>query len=171
MKKIAIIGGGNLGTAIAEGLLKSKFSKASELTVTRRNTSVNPLKSLGIDITSDNNAAVKKSDVVILAVKPFQTIELLKTIKKDLAPGKILISVVTGVSLQEIEAAVDRNLSLFRAMPNTAISIQQSMTCLCHQHSKSEDVEYVEQLFSKLGKVVFIDCKMIILTILRFQIK
>ena len=44
MKKIAIIGGGNLGTAIAEGLLKSKFSKASDITVTRRNTSVNPLK-------------------------------------------------------------------------------------------------------------------------------
>jgi pyrroline-5-carboxylate reductase len=89
MKKIAIIGGGNLGTAIAEGLLKSKFSKASDITVTRRNTSVNPLKPLGIDITSDNNAAVKKSDVVILSVKPFQAVDLLKTIKKDLSPGKM----------------------------------------------------------------------------------
>ena len=88
MKKIAIIGGGNLGTAIAEGLLKSKFSTASEITVTRRNTSVNPLKPLGIDITSDNNAAVKRSDVVILAVKPFQTVELLKTIKKDQKASK-----------------------------------------------------------------------------------
>src|SRR4029079_14647535 len=77
MKKIAIIGGGNLGAAIAEGLIKSKFSKASEITVTRRNTSINPLKPLGIDIISDNNAAGKRSDVVILAVKPFQTIELL----------------------------------------------------------------------------------------------
>src|SRR6476620_785436 len=140
MKKIAIIGGGNLGAAIAEGLLKSKFSKASEITVTRRNTSVNPLKPLGIDIISDNNAAVKKSDVVILAVKPFKTIELLKTIKKDLASGKILISVVTGITLHEIEEAVDKKISFFRAMPNTAISIQQSMTCLCHQHAKQEDV-------------------------------
>src|SRR4029453_5587216 len=113
-KTIAIIGGGNLGTAIAEGLLKSKFSKASEITVTRRNTSFNPLKPLGIDIISDNNAAVKRSDVVILGVKPFQTIELLKTIKKDLSPGKILISVVTGVTLHEIEAAVEKKLSLFR---------------------------------------------------------
>src|SRR4030095_3989966 len=105
MKKIAIIGGGNLGTAIAEGLLKSKFSKAPDITVTRRNTSVNPLKPLGIDIISDNNAAVKKSDVVILAVKPFQTVELLKTIKKDLSAGKVLISVVTGVTLDESGAA------------------------------------------------------------------
>src|SRR4029453_12442071 len=126
-KTIAIIGGGNLGTAIAEGLLKSKFSKASEITVTRRNTSINPLKELGIDIISDNNAAAKKSDVIILAVKPFQTVELLKTIKKDLAPGKILISVVTGVTMNEIETAIDKKLSIFRAMPNTAISIRESM--------------------------------------------
>src|SRR6476660_10070341 len=116
MKKIAIIGGGNLGTAIAEGLIKSKFSKASEITVTKRNTSVNPLKPLGIDITSDNNAAVKRSDVVILAVKPFQTVELLKTIKKDLSPGKILISVDTGVTLNEIETAIDKKVSLLSEM-------------------------------------------------------
>ena len=160
MKKIAIIGGGNLGTAIAEGLIKSKFSKASEITVTKRNTSVNPLKPLGIDIISDNNAAVKRSDVVILAVKPFQTVELLKAIKKDLSAGKIFISVVTGVTLHEIETAIDKKVSLFRAMPNTAISIQQSMTCLCHQHAKEDDVKYVEELFNKLGKVVFIDEKL-----------
>jgi len=36
-KKIAIIGGGNLGTAIAEGLLKSKFCKPSDITITKRN--------------------------------------------------------------------------------------------------------------------------------------
>ncbi len=160
MKKIAIIGGGNLGTAIAEGLLKSKFSKASHITVTRRNISINPLKELGIDVINDNNAAVKKSDVVILAVKPFQAIELLKTIKKDLKPGKIFISVVTGVTLHDIELAIDAKVSLFRAMPNTAISIQESMTCLCHQHAKDEDVKYVEELFNKLGKVVFIDEKL-----------
>ena len=158
--KIAIIGGGNLGTAIAEGLIKSKFCKTSEITVTRRNTSINPLKPLGIDIVSDNSAAVKRSDVVILAVKPFQTIELLKTIKKDLSAGKILISVVTGVTLHEIEEASDKKISLFRAMPNTAISIQESMTCLCHQHAKDKDIKYVEELFSKLGKVVFIDEKL-----------
>ena len=123
-KRIAIIGGGNLGAAIAEGLLKSKFSKAPEITVTRRNTSINPLKSLGIEITNNNSAAVKKSDVIILAVKPFQAIELLHTIKKDIIAEKILISVVTGVTMQEIETAIDKKISLFRAMPNTAISIR-----------------------------------------------
>ena len=159
-RKIAVIGGGNLGAAIAEGLLKSKFCKTSDLTVTRRNTSVNPLKTLGIEITSDNHAAVKKSDVIILAVKPFQTVELLKTIKKDISADKVLISVVTGVTMAEIETAIEKKISLFRAMPNTAISIRESMTCLCHQHSKEDDINYVHDLFSKLGKVVSIDEKL-----------
>ena len=159
-KTIAIIGGGNLGTAIAEGLLKSKFSKASEIMVTRRNTAINPLKELGIEITDNNNAAVKKSNVVVLAVKPFQAIDLLKTIKKDLSAEKILISVVTGVTMQEIETATDKKISLFRAMPNTAISIRESMTCLCHQHAREADINYVNDLFNSLGKVVPIDEKL-----------
>lgn len=159
-KKIAIIGGGNLGTAVAEGLLKGKFSKASEITVTRRNVSINPLKSLGIDITDDNNAAVKKSDVIILAVKPFQALDVLKAIKKDFTTGKILISVVTGVTMQDIEMAIDRKISLFRAMPNTAISISESMTCLCYRHAKETDINYVQELFNRLGKVVFIEEKL-----------
>lgn len=159
-KKIAIIGGGNLGTAIAEGLLKSKFSKTSEIIVTRRNVSVNPLKSLGIDISSDNHAAVKKSDVIILAVKPFQAIDLLKTIKKDISTEKILISVVTGITMAEMESAIEKKLSIFRAMPNTAISIRESMTCLCNKHARDSDIDYVNELFSKLGKVVSIDEKL-----------
>src|ERR1044071_9103188 len=96
-KKIAIIGGGNLGTAIAEGLLKSKFSKTGEIIVTKRNTTT--LKSLtdrGIEVTSDNNAAVKKSDVIILAVKPWQVADVLDGVKKELTNKKLLISVVTG---------------------------------------------------------------------------
>jgi pyrroline-5-carboxylate reductase len=159
-RKIAIIGAGNLGTAVAEGLLKSKFSKASELTVTRRNISVNPLKSLGIDVTDDNKAAVKKSDVIILAVKPFQALELLKSVHKEITEEKILISVVTGLTMQEIEKTIGKKVGLFRAMPNTAISIQESMTCLCHANAEEDNIKYVHELFSKLGKVVSIDEKL-----------
>ena len=152
MKKIAIIGAGNLGTAIAEGLLNSRFSKASEITVTRRNVSVNPLKTLGIDITDNNNAAVKKSDVIILAVKPFQSLELLKTIKKEITEEKIIISVVTGLTMQEIENTIGKKISLFRAMPNTAIAIRESMTCLCHQHAKEDGYSLCARTFQQTGK-------------------
>lgn len=160
-KKIAIIGGGNLGAAIAEGLLKSKFSKVSEITVTKRNTAtLKSLKDKGVEVTSDNNAAVKKSDVVILAIKPFQISDVLNGIKKDLNSNKVLISVVTGVMINEMDEVVGKKLPLFRAMPNTAIAIQESITCICNQNADAEDIKYVNDLFNNLGKVVTIDEKL-----------
>jgi pyrroline-5-carboxylate reductase len=160
-KKIAIIGGGNLGSAIAEGLLISKFSKASDLIVTKRNTST--LRSLGdrgVEITDNNSLAVKKGDVIILAVKPFQVSEVLAAVKKELTGKKILISVVTGVTIGDMETVVGKKVPMFRAMPNTAIAIQESMTCISSKDAGAADVKYVNDLFSRLGKVVTIDEKL-----------
>src|SRR5688572_29739083 len=160
-KKIAIIGGGNLGVAIAEGLLKSKFSKASELIVTKRNTT--PLKDLekkGVYVTSDNTAATRKSDVIIIAVKPFQVTEVLDGLKKELGSGKILISVVTGVTTADMKELLKNKIAMFRAMPNTAIAIQESMTCICQVNANKIQIEYVEGLFRTLGKVVTIEEKL-----------
>lgn len=160
-KKISIIGGGNLGTAIAEGLLKSKFSKAGDITITKRNVStLKALKEKGVEISDDNNAAAKKSDVIILAVKPFQVEDVLNGIKKDLTADKILISVVTGVLISEMEDIVKKKMTYFRAMPNTAIAIQESMTCICSKDADAADVKYVNDLFSTVGKVVTIDEKL-----------
>lgn len=160
-RKIAIIGGGNLGTAIAEGLLKSKFSKAAEITVTKRNmTSLKALKEKGIEVTDNNIAAVKKAEVIILAVKPFQVGEVLSSIRKELSNNKLLISVVTGVTMADMTGLIKKEIPCFRAMPNTAIAIQESMTCICTANASATDVTYVNDLFSKLGKVTTIDEKL-----------
>jgi pyrroline-5-carboxylate reductase len=45
-------------------------------------------------------------------------------------------------------------------MPNTAIAIQESMTCICSRHAGADDINYVNELFAKLGKVVTIDEKL-----------
>ncbi len=160
-KRIAIIGGGNLGSAIAIGLLKSKFNKASEIIITKRNTAtLQPLKERGIEITANNNEAVRKSDVIILAVKPFQVAEVLNGIKNEFDTNKILLSVVTGVLMSDIQDIVQKKLPLFRAMPNTAIAIQQSMTCVCSSNASQENVRFVNKLFKNLGEVVTIDEKL-----------
>jgi pyrroline-5-carboxylate reductase len=160
-KHVTIIGGGNLGSAIAEGLLKSKFAKASDITITKRTTAtLQSLKKKGVTVITDNNEAVKKGDVVILAVKPFQVADVLSGIKNVLNGNKIFISVVTGVLINEMEAIIQQQIPLFRAMPNTAIAIQQSMTCVCSKDANSEQIEYVNNLFEKLGKVVTIDEKL-----------
>ncbi len=160
-KKIAIIGGGNLGTAIAEGLLLSKFSTAQQITVTKRNTStLSTLAEKGVTITHDNVEAATLSDVIIIAVKPFQTPEVLQSIKNNLSGDKLLISVVTGVSLKEMQDVIGKEIPLVRAMPNTAIAIRESMTCICSTGVGTEQLAYVHELLSRLGKVVTIDEKL-----------
>lgn len=161
-KKIAIIGGGNLGKAIAEGLVKSGFTLPAHIMVTRRN--IDPIRYLeekGILVSNSNTEAVDFADMIILAVKPFQVQELLVSIKPALRADRHLVcSVVTGVSLDSIRQTIGPDFAVVRAMPNTAIAIQESMTCICAQGLNDDQADYVADLFRQLGRVVTIDEKL-----------
>lgn len=159
---IAILGGGNLGAAIAEGLIKSRFVSAGQLTVTRRNAAaLASLKSQGVQVTTDNRQAVRDSDVIIVALKPYNVREVLEGLSDLFDPNRhIVISVVTGVSLKDLSGIVTYGVPIFRAMPNTAIAIQESVTCLCHAGGSVEQVGYVRSLFDQLGISVDIDEKL-----------
>lgn len=160
-KKIAIIGGGNLGTAIAEGLIASKFAKPADITITKRNIStLKPYEKKGVKITGDNNVAVKPAGIIILAVKPFQVKEVLEGVKKDLNSSQIIVSVMTGVTIKDIEEIVKKKMPVFRAMPNTAIAIRESMTCLSSSNASADQVQYINDLFCTVGKVVTIEEKL-----------
>jgi pyrroline-5-carboxylate reductase len=161
-KKIAIIGGGNLGSAIAEGLIKSEFIAPKNITVTRRNLDpLQHLKALGVNLTSDNTTAIKNSEVIIVALKPYNVKEVLSALKDNFDPAKhIVISVVTGIFLKDLATIIDHGVPLFRAMPNTAIAIQESVTCVCHQSASAEQVSYVSDLFDQLGITIPIDEKL-----------
>jgi pyrroline-5-carboxylate reductase len=161
-KKIAIIGGGNLGSAIAEGLIKSEFISPKNITVTRRNLDpLQHLKALGVNLTSDNASAIKSSEVIIVALKPYNVKEVLSTLKDNFdASRHIVISVVTGIFLKDLATIIDHGVPLFRAMPNTAIAIQESVTCICHQSASAEQLSYVSDLFDQLGITIPIDEKL-----------
>jgi pyrroline-5-carboxylate reductase len=160
-KNIAIIGGGNLGTAIADGLLQSKFCKPKQITITKRNLStLDKLKEKGVNISSDNAEAVRNSELIILAVKPYQVSDVINSFKDQLTEKHTLVSVVTGVLIEDIEGIIQKKIPVFRAMPNTAISIEQSMTCLSFTNASPTEIELVKQIFSTLGKVVVIDEKL-----------
>jgi pyrroline-5-carboxylate reductase len=161
-KKIAIIGGGNLGTAIAEGLLKSGFAKPAQITITRRTLSrLEDLKAKGVTGTDNNASAIRESEVIIVALKPFNVKEVLTELKNSFDPNKhIVISVVTGIFLTDLSSIFDKSIPIFRAMPNTAIAIQESVTCLCSQGASVEQSSYVKELFDQLGITIPIDEKL-----------
>jgi pyrroline-5-carboxylate reductase len=161
-KKIAIIGGGNLGTAIAEGLLKSGFAKPAQITITRRTLSrLEDLKAKGVTVTDNNALAIRESEVIIVALKPFNVKEVLAELKDSFDPKKhIVISVVTGIFLKDLAGIFDQSIPIFRAMPNTAIAIQESVTCLCSQGASADQSSYVKELFDQLGITIPIDEKL-----------
>lgn len=160
-KKIAIIGGGNLGTAIAEGLVKSGFTLPEHIMVTKRNIkTIQHLEEKGILVGDNNIEAVRYADLVILAVKPFQVADVIDGFKNELTAHHLLVSVVTGVSLEQLLLYVGKKIATVRAMPNTAIAIQESMTCICSRHTNEEQIQYVNDLFNQLGRVVTIDEKL-----------
>ena len=160
-KKIAIIGGGNLGMAIAEGLLESGFIHPEHIIITRRN--IQPLAAIeakGVLVSNRNEEAVQYADWIILAVKPFQIKEVLQQIQPHITSHHAIVSVVTGVWLKEMREIIDAGVPLFRAMPNTAIAIQESMTCICSDQANEEQQKYVLDMFGQLGKTVVIDEKL-----------
>ncbi|MGI8598318.1 MAG: pyrroline-5-carboxylate reductase [Chitinophagaceae bacterium] len=157
-QKITIIGAGNLGSAIAKGLLINGFIKPDQLVITRRNTfSLSQFADLGVKVTSNNTEAAEASDIIILAVKPYNYQDVLEEIKTVVHTKQILISVVTGVWLNDLENIIKKNTALFRAMPNTAIAIQQSMTCLCYKNASLQQIDTVQKIFNQVGRTVTID--------------
>lgn len=161
-KKIAIIGGGNLGVAIAEGLIKSEFVLPNHIIVTKRNIkTLTALEQKGVLVTSDNNEAVRFADLILLAVKPFQIKDVIIGIHDELDASKhVLVSVVTGVAMKDMEEWAGKKLPIVRAMPNTAIAIQESMTCVCSANASAEQIDYITDIFNQLGKTVVIDEKL-----------
>lgn len=161
-KKIAIIGGGNLGAAMAEGLLKSGFSRPEDITVTRRTLSrLTDLKEKGVNVTDDNDRAIRASEVIIVALKPFNVKEVLTSLKNSFDPKKhLIISVVTGVFLKDLGDIFESDFPIFRAMPNTAIAIQESVTCICQRGATTEQTSYVNELFNQLGITIPIEEKL-----------
>jgi pyrroline-5-carboxylate reductase len=161
-KKIAIIGGGNLGTAIAEGLIQSGFVSPKHILITKRNIhTLHELERKGVLVSDKNEEAVRYADLVILAVKPFQVNEILLALKEEFrAKEQVLVSVVTGVSIEHIGRYLGGALPVVRAMPNTAIAIQESMTCIAAQNVGEEHLQYVMDVFNQLGRAVRIDEKL-----------
>lgn len=158
---IAILGGGNLGTALAKGLKTKQARKKYKAIVTRRNVDlIHHLKGKNISVSSDNIDAVKKSELIILAVQPTQVESLIDEIKSELAPEKhILISTITGLKREEITELAGPDFPIIRVMPNTAAAINQSMTCI--EKTSFQDAEKrTVNLFDTLGKTLLINSEL-----------
>lgn len=145
-KKIGIIGFGNMGAAIAEGI-KNKYAVC---VFDKDKSKINALK----NITTANNPVdlVKQSEVIILAVKP-QDFDFLFAEIKHFVQGKLIISIAAGITTGYIEKILGE-ARVVRVMPNIAVRIAKGETSICKgRYAKGEDLFFVKKIFNILGKV------------------
>ena len=149
--KIAIIGAGNLGVSIAKGILNS--NGATSMYLTKRNTlDIEQFEKYGnVTITSDNREAVKNSDILIFAVQPSQLHEILIDIKDLFTDNHVIISTITGFSIAKMEALIGSERNIIRSMPNTAISVGHSMTCVCSNDKGKKKIALAKAIFNRMG--------------------
>jgi len=159
ISRITILGAGNIGTAIAKGLVQSGRFSAKEIILTRRRTHLlEEMKQQGFDVQADNVQAVRQSKIVIIAVEPQQINGLLKEVGQELVPGNhIVISIVTGVSIKQIAGQIMDKVAIIRAMPNTAIAVRESMTCLVSNGLNADAIAIAESIFETVGKTLWIN--------------
>ena len=95
---------------------------------------------------------------MLVAVEPQQINDVLDELSSVLEPGRhTIISVATGVPSKQILARVPEGVSVVRAMPNTAISIHESMTCIAADHADDESIEVTKKIFDAVGKTLVIE--------------
>ncbi|AXG67961.1 pyrroline-5-carboxylate reductase [Kordia sp. SMS9] len=154
---IAIIGGGNLGKSIAQGLLK-QHNNPSQIYVTRNKIELlNDLKAQGVQVTSNNVEAVQQSKILIFALKPYRIESVLKELSAYITPAHLIISVISDFSLEQLATCVNSNIEIVRAMPNTAAAIGESLTCLASKNASSENMSKTKFIFDALGETIEIN--------------
>lgn len=156
--RIAILGGGNIGRALANGFVRSGNYKPMQIYITRRQVKfLDSYKKQGFHITSDNIEAIDNCKTIIISVLPAQLTNLLDSIKHVIQPKKhTIISVVTGVKSKEISERLNSSVPVILAMPNTAVSIGESMTCLASNGIPEKALRSAIKLFDNIGKTIIV---------------
>ena len=156
--KIGILGGGNIGLSLATGLLKAGKYKAKEIQLTRKNNDrLAEISGLGFSVSVDNSKVVSSSELIVIAVLPHQLNALLKSISSVVDVQRhLIVSVVSGVASADICNLLGKQVQVVRAMPNTAIAMGASMTCLATSNASEKNIATVQSLFETVGEVIMI---------------
>jgi pyrroline-5-carboxylate reductase len=158
-KKIGMIGTGNMGKALIDGLIASGTAKAGNIICS--DASEQQLAAVrekyGVETTTDNIAVVKAADIVIYAIKPQIMAAVLKETADFLDKNKLIISIAAGVPMAAIESLLNKELRLIRVMPNVAVAVKEGATAIAAGgNATQEDIQLALAIFDSVGKSIFL---------------
>ena len=153
-ESLAIIGGGNMGVAIVEGLIKSGWQAQKILVCNHREERNLVLqKKYGVTVSENNTDALNWGKHIVLAIKPFVLKDILNEIGKQVSNDHIITSVAAGVDLKTIQSLMPSEPMVVRAMPNTPCSVNKGVIGLYAVNVTEKVKQYLDLLWSKLGYV------------------
>lgn len=161
-KRVAVLDAGKLGSILLKTLLAKKLFPAKFTTATVQHdekvASLN--KKLGVSVTTNNKAAVRGADIILICVKPQIVNQVLEEIRSSVTANQLIISVAASVSTGQIETALKRAIPVIRAMPNTPAMLGKGMTALCKGKSATaKHLEIASVIFNAVGRTVVVDEK------------
>lgn len=157
VKKIAILGAGNLDISIATGIVEKKLKLPSDIFLTRRLVGLlDKYRDLGYGVSNDNKQTVEQFEIVFSCIQLQQINALIEVIKPFLRKDHILAPVITGVSLDLFREKISGAVQLVRAMPNTAVATGQSMNCLASNETDTV-LKKIYTLFQALCLILLIE--------------
>ena len=156
MRKLAIIGCGNMGSAIAEGIIRANYMLPENIILNRRNAdALEGFSKMGCKVVSDSVEAAGMADVVMLAVKPQMLPDVMANIA-DSCIGKLVISIAAGTTIDSIKSVLTKS-PVVRVMPNTPLMVGEGVSAICSSSDTTEaDLDFSAGLFRSAGSVVFI---------------
>ncbi len=158
-KKIGMIGTGNMGNALIDGLIRSGATQAENIICSDASESqLEPIREkYQVATTTDNTAVVKASDIIIYAIKPQIMATVLKETAEFLNMDKLIISIAAGVPLAAIESLLGKDPRLIRVMPNVAVAVREGATAIAAGgHATDEDIQLAMTIFDSVGKSIFL---------------
>lgn len=153
-KDIGFIGYGNMAQAMIESIIKSKLVSPNRIMASRKKLMHNDYN---IKVTTDNKEVAKKSDYLIIAVKPHVYEEVLKEIKDHIKEEAIVIGIAAGISSEFLRNNLNKGSKYLKIMPNTPAMVGEGITAIVkNDNFTEEEMEEVLSLFHSFGKTEII---------------
>ena len=158
--KFAVIGAGKMGEILISALLDSGSVKKEQFIATAKHQARIDVisKEYGVETTLDNAEAVRRANIVLLCVKPQNSIPVLESIRSELTENKLLISIVTSLTTAKMEAVLGKSVPVIRAIPNTPALLKAGITALSGGKSaQPADLEKAKTIFLSVGRALIVD--------------
>jgi pyrroline-5-carboxylate reductase len=160
--RVAVLGAGKMGGILLQAFLKQNLFAAEQIhaTVGHAERAIALSTQWGVDVSTDNLAAAKQADLILMAVKPFQVPALMLEIRPALTKDKMIVSIAASVKTGAIEEASGLEIAVVRAMPNTPSALGAGAAALCRgRFVSAKQMELAERIFETVGRTVAVDEK------------